>query len=133
MIRYQLRCSTDHRFEGWFRSNENYVEQHAAGTLSCPVCGDTEIDKAPMAPSVARARPSAPSVDPMTLLRALRRDVEAKCENVGTRFAEEARKIHYGETDPRGIYGDATRDEASALAEEGIEIAAIPWVPLADG
>ena len=129
MIRYELRCSADHGFEAWFRNSAGFDEQLSAGELSCPVCGGTEIGKAPMAPAVARA---APAIDPRRMLRALRRAVESNCENVGERFAEEARRIHYGEVGPRAIYGDTSPDEAAALADEGIEIAAIPWVPLGD-
>ena len=129
MIRYDLRCSADHEFEGWFRNSAGFDEQRSAGELVCPICGGTEIGKAPMAPAVAR---SAPQIDPRTVLRALRKAVEANCDNVGDRFAEEARRIHYGETETRPIYGDATREEAAALTDEGIEIAAIPWIPLGD-
>lgn len=86
-----------------------------------------------MAPSVTRGRTETVPVDPLSMLRAIRSMVEATCDNVGANFAEEARKIHYGETEPHGIYGDATQDEAVELAEEGIDIAPLPWVPLADG
>ncbi len=133
MIRYALRCPTDHRFEGWFPNSGSFDDQCRAGTLRCPMCGDTKILKAPMAPSVTRGRSDAGTVDPMQVLRALRSMVEATCDNVGGNFAEEARKIHYGEIEPHGIYGDATQDEAAELAEEGIDIAALPWVPLPDG
>jgi hypothetical protein len=129
MIRYELRCSADHGFEGWFCNSAGFDEQLSAGELSCPVCGGTEVAKAPMAPAVAR---SPGAIDPRPVLRALRRAVESKCENVGERFAEEARRIHYGETPARGIYGDATPAETEALGEEGIEVAAIPWIPLGD-
>ncbi len=86
-----------------------------------------------MAPSVTRARTDAMPADPLKMLRELRSMVEATCDNVGGNFVEEARKIHYGEIEPHGIYGDATQDEAAELADEGIDIAALPWVPLADG
>ena len=130
MIHYELRCAADHGFEGWFQSSAGFDEQLAAGELACPVCGGGEIAKAPMAPAVSRS--AGQRMEPMAMLRALRRAVESKAENVGERFAEEARRIHYGETKPRRIYGDATADEAEALHDEGIEIAAIPWVPLGD-
>ncbi|HLY55298.1 MAG TPA: DUF1178 family protein [Stellaceae bacterium] len=129
MIRYELRCGADHEFEGWFRNSAGFDEQLSAGELTCPVCGATEIVKAPMAPAVTR---SAPQIDPRTVLRALRKAVESNADNVGERFAEEARRIHYGETEARAIYGDATREETEALSDEGIEIAVIPWVPLGD-
>lgn len=130
MIRYELTCRAGHSFEGWFRSSQGFEEQQAAGELSCPVCADTGVAKAMMAPALAKSR--AP-VDPRQMLRALRREVEAKCENVGSRFAEEARKIHSGEAEARGIYGDATATESEALADEGIPFARIPWVPATDG
>ena len=134
MILYDLRCTADHRFEGWFRNSDGFEEQRASGEVSCPVCGSTNVSKAPMAPAVTRAAPEVarPQVDPLTMLRALRREVEARYENVGERFAEEARRIHYGEIESRGIYGDSTPQEAEALADEGIEVVAIPWVPASD-
>jgi hypothetical protein len=131
MIRYELRCRSDHAFEGWFRDSAGFDEQASSGELSCPVCGDSDIGKAPMAPSVVRGGRSAPA-DPMTVLRALRRAVETNCEHVGERFAEEARRIHYGEAESRGIYGSASREETAALEDEGIEVSAIPWVPATD-
>ena len=133
MILYELKCSAEHFFEGWFRSSDGYDEQRAAGEISCPVCGGREIDKAPMAPRLAR--PSRDQLSPreqLQLLRGLRKAIETGCENVGDRFAEEARKIHYGETDARGIYGNTSSEEAEKLADEGIEFAKVPWVPLAD-
>src|SRR5579862_4035744 len=112
MIRYDLRCNSDHDFEGWFRNSAGYDEQVSAGEILCPVCGGSDISKAPMAPAVAR---SAPEIDPKTFLRTLRRAVESNCENVGKEFAAEARRIHNGESEQRGIYGDATREEAESL------------------
>ncbi len=129
MIRYELRCAADHGFEAWFRNSAGFEEQRSAGELVCPVCGDAEIGKAPMAPALARTRAA---IDPVTMLRALRRAVETNCEDVGERFPEEARRIHYGEAAPRGIFGAASKAEAEALADEGIEVAAIPWVPPED-
>ncbi len=132
MIRYELKCSSDHVFEGWFRNSAGFDEQLSAGELACPVCGGGEVAKAPMAPSVVKSQAIRGEVNPRAVLRALRHAVERNCESVGDRFPEEARKIHYGETEPRGIYGNATREEAAALADEGIEVAAIPWVPATD-
>jgi hypothetical protein len=132
MILYELRCRSDHSFEGWFRNSGGYEEQLAAGEITCPICGDTNVDKAPMAPRVVRGTAGPSEAQALQMLRALRRAVEAKCEDVGGRFAEEARKIHYGETAQRGIYGNTTADEAEALADEGIEIARIPWIPVTD-
>jgi hypothetical protein len=134
MILYELKCPSEHFFEGWFRSSAGYEEQREAGEIACPVCGAHDVVKAMMAPRLARSEKSLPGpAEQLQLLRGLRQAVESKCENVGERFAEEARKIHYGETDPRGIYGQTSEAEAEQLADEGVAFAKIPWVPLADG
>jgi hypothetical protein len=132
MILFKLRCAAEHEFEAWFRDGAAYERQAARRDIACPQCGDSVIEKAPMAPRVARQE-RTPSVPPSPaqlrhMLQAVRRHVETSCENVGDRFAEEARAIHRGEAEARGIYGDATQAEAKALADEGIEVARIPWV-----
>ncbi|SFZ85792.1 hypothetical protein SAMN02983003_2962 [Devosia enhydra] len=135
MITYTLSCAAGHRFDGWFRSADAFEDQRVKGVLTCPDCGSASVDKAIMAPSVARRDTgrmpvSAGHPDQATILaamRALKRKLMSEAENVGDRFAEEARKIHFEEADPRGIYGQATPDEARALAEEGI-----PFMPLPD-
>lgn len=135
MIRFALKCACGHRFESWFRDNAACEALMAAGHLSCPACGGADVAKAPMAPFVASARDTAAEAAAenrdarvrAALLR-LREAVEANSENVGTAFAEEARKIHYGEAPQRSIYGDATADEAEALAEEEIPFAQLPWI-----
>ena len=133
MILYELRCMSDHRFEGWFRNSDAFETQQSAHEIACPVCGDNQVDRALMAPAVGRKGNSLPDrAQAITLLRKLRKVVEDSHENVGDRFAEEARKIHYGETEHRGIYGQATEEEAEELADEGIEVGKLPWVPLAD-
>ncbi|CAO3448685.1 DUF1178 family protein [Azospirillum largimobile] len=198
MILFALRCSADHRFEAWFRNGATYDEQAAAHQIACPICGDTVVGKAPMAPRIAkgvakaadRAREQAeavaanappasvpaaipahaPSLAPAALpvpipapvplpsaadvvaalppslndaqreavaevmrqLTEVRRSVEKNCDYVGDRFAEEARRIHYGETDPRGIYGEASDDEVAELHEEGVTFHRIPWIPRSD-
>ena len=171
MILFVLKCTTDHRFEAWFRNGDAYETQAAARAIACPVCGDTHITKAPMAPRIAKggrsrddgprdgdaqeAAPAAPSggapapaappvpavpslppevrerfaAEVMRQLTEIRRTVEENCDYVGDRFAEEARRIHYGETDPRGIYGEATAKEAEELEEEGVTFGRIPWLP----
>ena len=160
MIHYQLQCADGHGFDGWFKDSASFEKQAARGLLECPVCGDARIERALMTPSVPRktnarsepvalppaapppARPAAPA--PATLagrmpdhvrvmLQKLRAEVEKNCDYVGDGFADEARRIHRGESDRRGIYGEASPTEAEALADEGIEIARIPWVPRADG
>jgi hypothetical protein len=129
MILYELQCSAEHRFEAWFKDSAAYDRQAKRGLVICPVCADTKIAKAPMAPRIAgKGKAEARQAGQvMQALRAIRDTVESHCEHVGPRFPEEARRIHYGEAEKRGIYGDATADEAKSLKDEGIEIAAIPW------
>lgn len=160
MILFELKCTADHRFEAWFRDGAAYEAQAAAGTISCPVCGDSAVTKAPMAPRIVKSRSKAPAEPAGNLapgpapgprpggedrrspevpaevqaevrrqLAELRRSVEENCDYVGDRFAEEARRIHYGETDPRGIYGEATPGDVEELKEEGVTIHRIPWLP----
>lgn len=146
MILYQLCCSKDHTFEAWFRNSETFDKQAKRGAVSCPQCGDTKVRKAIMAPRIAKgaaeapppaasAAPAAPSAmhamspEIRRALLALRKHVEDNCDYVGENFAEEARRIHYGEGEKRGIYGETSDAEAEALAEEGIEFGRVPWLP----
>lgn len=144
MIRYALRCEKDHEFEAWFRSSADYDKAAPKGAVACPVCGASKVEKALMAPAVAgtkkRDEPQAPAkvqlaaLDPRELalraaIKELRQKVAENADYVGDRFAEEARKIHYKEAEARGIYGEATGDEAKALAEEGIEFQPLPTLP----
>jgi len=139
MILFKLKCETGHEFEGWFRDGATFDRQNARGQVSCPQCGSDEVDKAPMAPRPLRAAgtPGADQTPPRAedvrrALQVLRRHVETNCENVGSRFAAEARAIHNGTTKARGIYGDSTPEETRALAEDGIDFQTIPWVPPSD-
>jgi hypothetical protein len=152
MILYELRCSGGHAFEAWFKDSTAYDEQAGAGAIACPDCGDTAVRKAPMAPRIARGRRDAgdagddaggegratrtyahaKSAETRKALAELRRQVEESCDYVGDEFAEEARKIHYGETDGHNIYGEATDDEARELTDEGIKVGKIPWLPRTD-
>ena len=132
MILYDLRCGQDHSFEGWFRDSKAYEGQRRSGRVVCPMCGDKKVRKAPMAPRVAKSRKGSSEAEALSTLRQMRKQVEANCDYVGERFADEARKIHYGETDKRGIYGEATESDSKDLADEGIKFGRIPWVPLAD-
>ncbi len=147
MILFNLRCSDGHVFEGWFRNGDAYERQVKAKAVSCPLCGTTSVEKAMMAPRIAKGRkaagqaveaPAEPTpetvkaAEMLRKLRELRRVVEENCDYVGTGFAEEARRIHYGESEKHGIYGESTEDEAKALADEGIEFGRVPWVPRAD-
>jgi hypothetical protein len=147
MILFSLRCEAGHEIEAWFRDNAAYQRQHARGQIVCPDCGSTAVEKAPMAPRLAKSRAEpAPAADPAPAppqrpptptefrraLQEMRRYVETNCEHVGPRFAEEARKIHRGEAKARGIYGEASAAESEALADDGIEVERIPWVPTSD-
>ena len=131
MIRFSLRCSSDHEFEGWFRDNAGFETQQQAGEIACPECGDTQIEKALMAPAISRGRgqlPAMTAAQMKAMLLTLRRQVESNCDYVGQRFAEEARRIHYGEAEAHGIYGEASEEDSRELAEEGIEFGRIPWI-----
>ncbi len=149
MIHYNLVCSHAHEFDGWFASSSGFDQQAAAGLVACPACGDTGIMRGLMAPSVPRKANSMPVAQPApppaakaaaenvpdqvrVALQRLRAEVEAHCDYVGDQFADEARRIHNGESETRGIYGETTPEEAESLAEDGIAIAKIPWVPRAD-
>ena len=135
-----LQCTHRHGFEGWFASNEAFDSQLAAGLVECPVCGDIAIAKLLTAPRLNLGHAKAPETqhaaptlsDASTpegrWMRAVR-ELMANTENVGERFADEARKIHYGEAEDRSIRGQATREEAESLAEEGIAVMSIPLPP----
>lgn len=137
MISFNLHCDRNHEFEGWFSSSADFDAQIERKLVSCPVCGSTAISKALMAPAVSVSRdkdtrPLALDPEKREMMRKLRQMVAAVRENaedVGERFPEEARKIHHGETEARGIVGKASRDDAKALIEEGIDIAPLPELP----
>jgi hypothetical protein len=143
MIRYNLKCAHAHEFEAWFRSSAAYDEQRQAGQVACAVCGATEVEKAVMAPALmAAAAKAAPSPEPnMTtptspaevVLAGLRRKIETTSDYVGREFATEARRIHDGEAAERAIWGEASRDDARSLKEDGVPIAPIPWMRRTDG
>ena len=134
-----LRCAHDHRFEGWFGSDDDFQSQTESGLVECPLCGDKAIGRLPSAPrlNVSNLREVAPvrTADDLQTqqqsqwIRAMRHVMD-NTEDVGERFPEEARRIHYGEVEERGIRGQATREDAQALREEGIEVVAVP-VPAA--
>jgi hypothetical protein len=143
MIHYDLICKKGHAFDGWFGSSRAYDEQAHQGLVSCPLCGSTEVEKQLMTPglpiksnrkSEAKQPVFTGSADPrqkmlIKMMRELRENVEANAEYVGNKFAEEARKIHYEEAEKRGIYGEATIEDAHALVEEGIEVHPLPKLP----
>jgi hypothetical protein len=133
---YNLCCEQEHRFEGWFSSAEDYTAQLAKGMLTCPVCNSHAIQKLLSAPRLNLTSPHASHAEREEPTQAedprlaLARRIVANTEDVGDRFAEEARRIHYQETPKRGIRGVASNEECTALAEEGIEIASFPLLPL---
>ncbi len=138
---YNLQCSAQHHFEGWFASEEDYASQLARGLLECPLCADKTVHKLPSAPRLNLGAPepqtaaAAPAQEPVAADRTqalqaawlqMARQIVAQTEDVGERFAEEARKIHYGESEERGIRGQASRAETEALVEEGIAVMPLP-------
>ena len=143
MIRYDLVCDKEHEFDGWFRDSCAYEEQAAAGRVACPACGSVKVKKQLMTPGIPAKsnrrdeRPTQtfmPAPDPRAkalaeMVRKLRQHVEQNADYVGDRFPEEARRIHYEEVEPRGIYGEASPDEVSSLVEEGIEVHPLPRLP----
>lgn len=153
MIKYSLRCTKGHAFEAWFTNSAACDKQLKRDLVACPRCGDTKIEKGMMAPNVSprtrkkgggdeRAAPAkpVPAASPtamppqvpaeiLDLMRKVRAEVVAKADYVGPRFAEEARKIHHEETPARGIYGEATAEEAKSLVEDGVEFYPLPRLP----
>jgi hypothetical protein len=158
MIHYDLRCGAGHDFDSWFKDSEAFAAQSRAGFVECPVCGSKDVSKRLMAPAIPKkgrsrakeapaqplAQPPAPIAEappalppPMpaqmvAFLQRVRTEIEKRADYVGRDFAEEARKIQRGESERSAIYGEASDADAEALRDEGIEVARIPWVPLAD-
>lgn len=133
MIKYQLRCDADHEFEGWFRNSGDFDAQASSDLMSCPSCGSSKVEKAIMAPAIASSETKTARLADMrrNMAKAAERArdyVEKNYDYVGDRFPEEARKIHYGESSPRGIYGEASGKDVKALIDEGVEIAPLPGV-----
>lgn len=147
MIRYSLRCEAGHEFESWFQDSAAFDKQVKRKLVACPVCDSVKVEKAIMAPRIARKRgekraPQQPNEStaptPMVLspenelrakLRELRDFVKSNAEDVGQRFPTEARKMHYGEIKHRPIYGEATPDDAKSLVEEGVDVMPLPVLP----
>ena len=155
MIRYSLRCDRGHAFDSWFQSSTAYEQQEKRKLVNCPACGSAKVERAIMAPQIvskkgreiAAPEPAAPA--PATevtapastpLLMAQERELRAKlkelrdhivknADNVGERFPNEARKMHYGDIEHRPIYGEASPDEARALIDEGVEVSPLPVLP----
>jgi len=140
VIKYSLTCEKDHTFEVWFGSSEDYDKQRKRGFVGCPLCGSNKVEKLLMAPRVSGTKKSENTDLPLATvpqmpaemvekLREIKQHVEANSENVGDKFPEEARKIHYGEAESRGIYGKASLEEATSLVKEGVEVMPIPDLP----
>jgi hypothetical protein len=154
MIRYSLRCERGHGFESWFQSSAAYEQQEKRGLVNCPSCGSAKVERAIMAPQIVSKKgrdiaAPAPAPAPVTeaaapastpLLMAQERELRAKlkelrdhivknADNVGERFPNEARKMHYGDIEHRPIYGEASPDEARALIDEGVEVSPLPVLP----
>lgn len=137
MIRYALKCAEGHRFESWFQSASGYERLREAGHVACVHCGSAEVQKDLMAPSLGSdepeptARPSLSKASGATetALAELRRRIEEKSEYVGRDFATEARAIHQGEAPDRPIWGEAKREEAKKLLEDGVQVAPLPFLP----
>lgn len=129
MIRYDLRCSNGDEFEAWFGSIADYDTQAERGQLVCPHCGTPHVEKAPMAPSVVTGRSKDARKDravAMAMAAKVREHIKDNFDYVGDKFADEARKMHAGESDERAIWGEATREEADALAAEGVPASPLP-------
>jgi hypothetical protein len=155
MIHYQLRCGQLHGFDGWFKDSASFERQAKRGLIECPECGGTDVERALMAPALAKREslpvpvatpeppaPVAPSekmatvrlpAQVLAVLQRMRAEVEKNCDYVGPEFADQARAMHRGEVEAKSIYGESSEEEAESLAEEGIAVAKIPWVPRADG
>lgn len=153
MIHYNLVCEDAHAFDGWFPNIAAFETQAKRGFVVCPHCGSNAVQRALMAPgipkkgSAARSAPAQATPSPpqkvaaggdipaamLAQLQRMRAEIESKCDYVGTDFADEARRIHNGESERTGIYGEATREQAEALRDDGINVASIPWVKRADG
>ncbi|RUP08513.1 DUF1178 family protein [Hyphomicrobium sp.] len=141
MIKYRLGCPSGHEFESWFRASADYDAQALAGEIACPLCGSIDISKQPMAPSIvtnssAAARPAkVPSTQAgdakaaLEALRAIKKSIFENSEDVGVRFAEEARKMHFGEIEERHIRGSSTLEEAQELVQEGVPFGILPALP----
>jgi hypothetical protein len=153
MIRYSLRCEKDHAFESWFQSSSAYDSQVKRKLVTCPACGSAKVEKAIMAPRIvgkkgresvapspAPAPAETPAAESTSLMMAQERELRAKikelrdhivknADNVGERFPNEARAMHYGDKEHRPIYGEASPEEARSLIDEGVEVSPLPTLP----
>jgi len=138
MIKYALACGQGHPFEGWFSASNDFDDQKARDLIECPVCGARDVVKQIMAPSIAGAKGQTGAIDAPPQIRAMmmeamgrvRAHVEENFDYMGDRFASEARAIHEGRSEERGIYGEATPKEVRDLAQDGVPVAPLPPAPL---
>ncbi len=132
MIRFDLKCSADHHFDSWFQSGAAFDTVRAAGMLSCPTCGTTEVEKALMAPPVTKSVKGplqSKDTDTEKALAKLRHEVETTSDYVGLQFASEARKMHAGDSPERPIYGEARAEDARKLLADGVPVLPLPFMP----
>ena len=137
MIRFSLSCDAEHAFDGWFRNSDDFEVQKGRGFVTCPICHSPKVEKALMAPAVSTGEQKekiavAMGEEQRKALDALKKMADEARKNadyVGDKFAEEARKIHFGEVEARGIYGEATHEEAQSLLEDGVEFMPLPVFP----
>jgi hypothetical protein len=153
MIRYNLRCDRGHAFESWFQSSSAYESQEKRKLVSCPACGSVKVERAIMAPQIvskkrkdsaaplpaaAPTEVTAPASTPLMMaqerelrakLKELRDHIVKNADNVGERFPNEARKMHYGDIEHRPIYGEASPEDARSLIDEGVEVSPLPVLP----
>lgn len=137
MISFSIVCENDHDFEAWFRNSDDFDAQRRRKLIACPACGSPKVEKALMAPAVSTGRRKEKMAlaigteqrKAMAKLKELTEKLKQGADYVGDKFADEARKIHFGETEARGIYGEATVDEARSLHEDGVEFLPLPNIP----
>ena len=147
MILYDLKCGNGHKFEAWFKDSAAFDEQAKHGDIECPMCSDTNVGKSPMAPRISKSNTAPPAHQKrlrgesrakevareiLDAVHNVQKHVEENFENVGDKFADEARAIHYGDAEERGIYGEASDDEANDLIDEDIPVYRLPVRPRKD-
>lgn len=133
MISFNVTCSEGHEFGGWFPNSASFDKQVKKKQIACPTCGDTAVSKSVMAPAITaksevKESRAAKAAKMRKMLAEVRNHIEKNFDDVGDEFPEEARRIYYGETEARDIYGNASDDEAEELADEGVPVGRVPWI-----
>ena len=133
MISFNMTCSEGHEFGGWFPNSASFDKQVKKKQIACPTCGDTTVSKSVMAPAITtksevKESRAAKAAKMRKMLAEVRNHIEKNFADVGDEFPEEARRIYYGETEARDIYGNASDDEAEELADEGVPVGRVPWI-----